>query len=110
AVCGDGVARRQPASRRWYLDIHLVDIDSDAIRAGLAFQSVSRVANMHVCGGIDLTGICDRLAHWTPATPPGPGELQQCLSQLDKIARLPLPRGFSVVAATRMLTQLSRSH
>ena len=51
-------------------EIALVDLDGEALVAGVAAQRVARRERIQVHGGVDVTGIGEWLSRWTPASPP----------------------------------------
>jgi hypothetical protein len=87
-----------------YNKVHLVDLDVDAVRAGLASLGLAHSEAIQVHGPIDLSGILDRL-------PPG-GLGQDAAGLLDLLAhhRCVIPsQPFAVTLSAGMLTQLLQS-
>ena len=86
-----------------YDEVHLVDLDGEALQRGVNRQvPESQRGKVRLHGGIDVTGICDRL---DSVNDPPPSELQRLADlALDPTSDLPGP--FDVVASTGILSQL----
>jgi hypothetical protein len=91
---------------RRYREIHLVDVDSDALQFGVTSQGCAGASNILLHGDVDLTAIADHLARGTPDDPLNDAELDECLrvSSTDRLAGLPAP--FDTVASVCTLSQL----
>jgi len=90
---------------RVYTEIHLVDLDVDAVRAALARRGLAHSEAIQVHGPIDLSGILDRL-------PTGDHDEDAAGPLLDLLAhhRCVIPgRPFGVTLSAGMLTQLLQS-
>jgi hypothetical protein len=88
-----------------YNKVHLVDLDVDAVRAGLASLGLAHSKAIQVHGPIDLSGILDRL-------PGGDAEQDAAGPLLDLLAhhRCVIPsQPFAVTLSAGMLTQLLQS-
>lgn len=89
-------------------EIHLVDLDGDALAQGVAKQNLADQGHIYLHSGIDLTGMIDPISHWSPNTPLSKTDIAayidaptHCLEQL--------PGPFDVVASTCLLSQLIKS-
>lgn len=89
-----------------YSQVHLVDLDADALQAGLAAQSCEDTDRIRLYGNVDLTFIADRLALGTPERPPSDAELDVCVQTMAAHPPLDLPSPFDTVASVCLLTQL----
>jgi hypothetical protein len=89
-----------------FREVHLVDLDADALQRAASRQGVSERPSLLFHPGIDVTGMLDEMTSWTPMTPIS----NSCL---HAIARWPpervpavLPGRFEVVASTCLISQL----
>ncbi len=89
-----------------FREIHLVDLDSGALAAGVAAQQLTSEPRIGLHGGIDLTGLLDRLASWSPEAPPDAAEVDAALQISGNRHDLPLGGPFDVVASVCLLSQL----
>jgi len=92
-----------------YQEIHLVDLDSTALKEGVAEQMGANTDGIHLHLGIDVTGISERLDHWSPNTTPPRQEVDRCIEQALAATPGPLPAPCKVVASTCLLSQLLES-
>ena len=88
-----------------FREIHLVDLDPEAVGRAVAGVSPARRSRLVVHAPVDASGIFDRLEEWA-RTPPVPtaiaGEVQAAVGRI--VGALPGP--FDVVVSCCMLTQL----
>jgi hypothetical protein len=89
-----------------YRQIHLVDLDTDALRSGVSRQGCGNSERVRLHGDTDLTFIADRLANGTPEHPLSDAELDECLTFAATAPPLDLPAPFETVASVCLLTQL----
>jgi hypothetical protein len=90
-----------------FAEVHLVDVDLDAVRAALGSQGLDERKNCRVHGPVDLTGILDRLPVGTADHEP---ELAEALVDVLGRARCNVSGGpFDVTVSTGVLTQLLQS-
>ncbi|HQU46173.1 MAG: hypothetical protein B7Z73_18805, partial [Planctomycetia bacterium 21-64-5] len=90
-----------------YGEVHLVDLDTEALQRGVARQLPDHDRRkLHLHGGTDVTGICDALETLN-------GRLSQPSADLEKLIQdaadplLPsLPGPFDVVASVGIISQL----
>lgn len=90
---------------QFHQDIHLVDIDMDALAQGVAKQNLADHAHIHLHGGIDLTGMIDQMSHWSPNSALTETDIAACIDA-SAHCLAPLPGPFEVVASTCLLSQL----
>lgn len=86
-------------------DIHLVDIDMDALAQGVAKQNLVDHMHVHLHGGIDLTGMIDQMSHWSPNSALTETDIADCLDASTRCLEQ-IPGPFEVVASTCLLSQL----
>jgi hypothetical protein len=89
-----------------YREIHLVDVDRQALVQGVAAQSVQDEQSVRLHGDVDLTGITDRLARWSPEAPPEPAAVDDLLAAIPSAVAFALPSAQDVVASVCLLSQL----
>lgn len=99
-----------------FREIHLVDVDGEALARGVARQpdATSRAIYRH--GGVDLLGALNEFAEWSserssknPSERPSDAELDRCLAQISQPQVDLLPCPFDVVASVCLLSQLIES-
>jgi hypothetical protein len=88
-----------------FAEVHLVDVDADAVRSAHARVSAERRSRIVVHAPVDVSGVFDRLEDWS-RLPPVPaviaGESRAASARV--VASLPGP--FDVVVSCCLLTQL----
>ena len=89
-----------------FQEIHLVDLDTDALTAGVARQGCEASSRVLLHGDVDVTFLADRLASWTAEHPPESGELDACLELAATHPPLDLAGPFDTVCSACLLTQL----
>jgi hypothetical protein len=89
-----------------FSEIHLVDLDEDALSEGVNRQLQGERSKFQQYGNCDITGVIHLLANWSASSPPTDEELDACLQELGQIPQLDLPNTFDVVASVCVLTQL----
>ncbi|HUT91119.1 MAG TPA: hypothetical protein VMY37_16570 [Thermoguttaceae bacterium] len=89
-----------------FREIHLVDLDTDALRSGVSRQGYEDSARVFLHGDVDVTCIADRLGSWTPEHPPESRELDACLELAATHPPLDLAGPFDTVCSACLLTQL----
>src|SRR5260221_9090475 len=50
-------------------EVHLVDLDREALARGAEGQGVANDPGLHLHGGLDVTGMLDAIAGWSPHAP-----------------------------------------
>ena len=91
---------------RTFSEIHLVDLDDEAIAEGVNRQLPREQSKLHQHGHCDITGVTHLLANWSADRLPTNDELDACLTELTQLPPLGLPHTFDVVASVCVLTQL----
>jgi hypothetical protein len=95
-----------PALLAAHREVHLVDLDGEALRHGAGAQGVAGRPSLHLHGGVDLTGMVDVIAGWSPRSPI-PDDAPAALAEAPAARVAPrLPGPFDLVASTCLLTQL----
>jgi hypothetical protein len=87
-------------------EVHLVDIDSDAIADGVARQGVARHPRLWLHGGVDVTAMLGVLSDRTPLSELGLSDLDAMAAWPASRAGVVLPGGFDRVASTCLLSQI----
>jgi hypothetical protein len=87
-------------------EVHLVDLDADALAAGVQRQQLAEHPAIHRHGGVDLTAVLDRLARWSPQASVADDDLAACVEAPARDVRPALPGPFDRVASTCLLSQL----
>jgi hypothetical protein len=92
-VCVLGAGNCNDLDLRWmtevYREIHLVDIDGDALARAVKFQKVAESPKIKLRAPVDLTGLADRLGTWRK-TPPADDDVKAC-TRLAADAEIKLP-------------------
>ncbi|MBO0698821.1 MAG: hypothetical protein J2P46_10535, partial [Zavarzinella sp.] len=91
---------------RSYREVHLVDLDAEALARGVARQGLADEPGVHRHGGVDLTGILDTLAGWSPHTAVPTADVAAWAEEPVRRLGPALPAPFEVVASTCLLSQL----
>jgi hypothetical protein len=111
-ICILGAGNCNDLDLRWltevYREVQLVDIDPDALARAAKFQKVQASAKIQLRGGIDLTGLSDRLGAWAK-NPPEHSEIQTALqlaAQSPAKLAAELNGPFDVVLSPCVLSQL----
>lgn len=94
------------ALRAGYHEIHLVDLDAAALADGVARQGLAADAGVYCHGGVDVTGVLDRLAGWSARSLIEAVDLAACVAEPLRRVAPSLPGPFTVVASTCLLSQL----
>ena len=88
-----------------FREIHLVDLDWEALEIGVKQQALADSPRVFRYG-VDVTGVSARFAGWTLDHVTPDGSINECLADLQAF-QLPAPRGpFQVVASVCLLSQL----
>ena len=88
-----------------FAQVHLVDLDRQAMASGVQRQSPPAPGGISLHGGIDLTGILKNLDTWERFRP-GRESIAHCIREARAFAGLPSPGRFQVVASICLLSQL----
>jgi hypothetical protein len=87
-------------------EVHLVDIDSDALSRGAEKQGVAKHPRLRLHGGLDTTAMLGLLSDWTPTSELRSADFDAMASWPAFRTALVLPGGFDRVASTCVLTQI----
>ena len=88
-----------------FAQVHLVDLDRQAMDKGVQRQSPHAPGRIRLHGGIDLTGILKTLATWERYRPKRES-IAHCIREARAFAGLPVPDRFDVVASMCLLSQI----
>ena len=88
-----------------FAQVHLVDLDRQALDKGVQRQSPPAPGRIRLHGGIDLTGILKTLATWERHRPKRES-IAHCIREARAFAGLPVPDRFEVVTSMCLLTQI----
>jgi hypothetical protein len=91
-----------------FTSLNLVDIDSAALGRAAARQSADTRAKLHLHGGLELSGLTDRLDLWT-RRPPDAAELDALPERAACRVAGALPAPFDLVVSTCLLSQICRA-
>ncbi len=103
---GNGNDIDLPTLLKGYFAVHLVDLDANALDRGAVRQGVDEHPALRLFGKVDLTGLLDAIAGFSPATPVRP-ELLAALAERPALAVPPVLAGpYDMVASTCLLSPL----
>ncbi len=103
---GNGNDLDLPALLEAHREVHLVDLDSGALASGLERQGVADHPALRSHGGIDVTGMLNAVASWSPRASIAPADLQALVEWPSRRVGLALPGPFDLVASTCLLSPL----
>jgi hypothetical protein len=93
--------------RNRFHEIHLVDLDGEALLAGCEAQGVDNDPNIVRHSEVDVTGVMPLISKWRPESPPPDDQVQAALLRALQPQLLGFAaQSFDVVASTSLLTQL----
>jgi hypothetical protein len=95
-----------PALLAAYHEVHLVDIDAQALAHGAARQGVAGHPRLQLFGGVDVTAALGVLSDRTPTSELGPADLDALAAWPASRVTQILPDGFDRVASTCLLSQI----
>jgi hypothetical protein len=87
-------------------EVHLVDLDAGALERGAGRQGLADSAGLHRHGGLDVTGMLDAIAGWSPLAPIADRDLAALVEWPSRRVGLALPGPFDLVASTCLLSQV----
>jgi hypothetical protein len=87
-----------------YREVHLVDLDQEAMRAGVERQGLTDRPGV-VCHDLDLTGLLGLVGGWTSETAVTDADVAACADEPVRLAAA-LPGPFDMAASTCLLSQL----
>jgi hypothetical protein len=103
---GNGNDLDLPALLRAHREVHLVDLDAGALARGAERQGVAGQTGLRLFGGVDLTGMLDAFATWSPTTPIDPDDLSALAEAPVRLVRPALPGPYELAASTCLLSPL----
>ena len=92
-----------------FTEIHLVDIDGNALNQGVAQQGVVDRRRLVPHAGVDLTGLTDWLSGWNPNSPPDTSEVDEVIAGLPAAPAFRLDQPVDVVISVCLLSQIVES-
>lgn len=95
-----------PALLAVHREVHLVDIDAEALALGVARQGIAEHPGLRLHGGVDVTATLGVLSSWTPASDLGPADFDALAAWPASRVAAVLPGGFDHVASTCLLSQV----
>jgi len=95
-----------PALLKAHRALHLVDLDPEALTRGVNRQGVADHPSLERSGGIELTGMLDVIASWSPGTTIPPAAIAALAEWPARRVAPILPGPFDIVASTCLLSQL----
>jgi hypothetical protein len=87
-------------------EVHLVDIDCEALSGGAERQGVASHPGLRLHGGVDVTAALGILSDWTPMSELLPAEFEAMAAWPASRTAMVLPGGFDRVASTCLLSQI----
>jgi hypothetical protein len=91
---------------RSFAQVHLVDLDEEALAFGLSRQRDLDSDTVHLHGGIDVTGIATELGAWCPERPADERDVARCVELAASAPSPRIPAPFDVLASVCLLSQL----
>jgi hypothetical protein len=91
-----------------YREVHLVDLDGEALSRGVGRQGLGDHPGIRRHGGVDVTGALAAMALWSPGAPIPDADLTDCTDAPARLVGPLLPGPFDVVASACLLSQLLR--
>lgn len=86
--------------------IHLVDLDAQALAGGLARQQLAGSPQIFLHGGLDVTAQFKQIENWSSKADLSDAELAACVDLPAQQLSATLPGPFDVVTSTCLLSQL----
>jgi hypothetical protein len=88
-----------------FSEVHLVDVDREALEQAVRRHGVGNDPALHLHGGVDLTGIAERFAAWE-RQPPREREVLDAARRMTEAAIPQVGGPFDVVLSPCLLSQL----
>jgi hypothetical protein len=89
-----------------FAEVHLVDLDQEAIRGGVVSQKLDDANQIRLHGDLDVAGCNEIVSDWTPEQLPADADIQRCIDTVNAYPPLRITGPFDVVASVCLLTQL----
>jgi hypothetical protein len=90
-----------------YDELHLVDLDADALADGVARQAPTAVKRIKTHGRMDVTGCLTQLAQDITPDTSVPARVAVWIERIKNLPLFPQPSPFHVVVSLAMLTQIA---
>jgi hypothetical protein len=103
---GNGNDLDLPSLLEAHREVHLVDLDAEALARGAERQGVLDHPRLFRHGGLDVTAMVDAFARWSPLDPVPDADLAALVDWPARRVPLVLPGPFDVVASTCLLSQI----
>ncbi len=103
---GNGNDLDLPALVAAHREVHLVDLDPEALARAVDRQGVADHPGIRRFGGLDVTGMVDAFAGWSPSATIGPADLEALVDWPARRVGLALPGPYDRVASTCLLSQV----
>jgi hypothetical protein len=103
---GNGNDLELGALLKAHREVHLVDLDREALARGAEGQGVSNEPRLHLHGGLDVTGMLDAIARWSPRATISYADLMALVDWPAARVSLALSGPFDLVASTCLLSQI----
>jgi hypothetical protein len=91
---------------RHYSELHLVDLDSEAMLLGVQRQGMATDSRLSLFGDVDVTGVANWCCRWNPNDLPGRGEYAEALQRARDHRWSQLRPPYDVTASIGLLSQL----
>jgi hypothetical protein len=95
-----------PALLTSHREVHLVDLDPEALALGASRQGVEGHPGLRLFGGLDLTGVLDTIASWSPSSTVRADAVARFAEGPELRVAPALPGPYDAVASTCLLSQL----
>jgi hypothetical protein len=96
-----------PELTRSFDEVHLLDLDAEALEFGVSNQGLSADTRVHLHGNVDVTGVYEALQAWSQDQQSA--ALEACVSRAQTSPVPALNGPFDVVASVCLLTQITES-
>jgi hypothetical protein len=97
-----------PALLAAHREVHLVDLDGEAVAWGLARQGLADSPAVRCHVGVDVTGVLDTVERWAPTAPVPDADLAACATAPPERVGPALAGPYDVAASVCLLSQLIR--
>lgn len=95
-----------PSLLEAHREVHLVDLDPQALESGTFRQGLAHEPRLFLHGGLDITTMLDAFARWSPLDPVSEADLKALVDWPRRRVPLTVPGPFDVVASTCLLSQI----
>lgn len=87
-------------------EVHLVDLDAEALGRGVASQDLAGHRRLRLFGGLDVTAMLEVVASWSPRTVVGAADLASLAEAPARLVPPALAGPYDVIASTCLLRPL----